>query len=188
MSIERALRVRCTAERRKDGRCAAWAVRGTDLCVAHGDGAPPISRSWATRCGAHRSDGGRCRSWAVRGARVCRVHGGVAPAVRAAADRRWDALVTFERGVRERAIKARDDYVARAALRSWVADALGREPADGGIAFVADRFEAEAIAGGAPSVSDLAPRRVVAAEAVPLEFFVEAVARERGAIRQALGA
>jgi hypothetical protein len=187
MSVERELRVRCTAERRKGGRCTAWAVRGTDLCVAHGDGIPPIPRSWARRCGAHRSDGGRCKAWAVRGARVCRVHGGVAPAVRAAADRRLDALLTFERGVRERAINARDDYVARAALRSWVADVLGREPADGGIAFVADQFEAEAIAGRAAFEGDLAPRRAAAAKAVPLEFFFEAVARQLGTIRQALG-
>jgi hypothetical protein len=79
-------------------------------------------------------------------------------------------------------------HVARAALRSWVADALGREPADRAIAFVADQFEAEAIAGGGPSDRDLAPRRAVAAETVPLEFFVEAVARELGTIREALGA
>ena len=119
---------------------------------------------------------------------MCRVHGGLAPAVRAAADRRWDVLVIFERGVRERAIEARDGYVARAALRSWVADVLGREPADGGLVFVADQFEAEAIAGGGPSDRDLAPRRAVAAETVPLEFFVEPVARELGTIRKALGA
>ena len=73
-------------------------------------------------------------------------------------------------------------------MRSWVADVLGREPADGGLVFVADQFEAEAIAGGGPSDRDLAPRRAVAAETVPLEFFVEAVARELGTIRKALGA
>ncbi len=188
MSVERELRVRCTAERRQGGRCAAWAVRGTDLCVAHGDGAPPVPRSWRMRCGAHRSDGVRCGAWAVRGARVCRVHGGMAPAVRAAADRRWHNLLIFERGARQRATQLREEYIARTALRAWVADVLGREPADRGLAFAADQFEAEAITGGTPSDRDLAPHRAVAAEVVPLEFFVEAVASELAAIRQALGA
>jgi hypothetical protein len=59
------------------------------------------------------------RAWAVRGARVCRVHGGMAPAVRAAADRRWRDVLIFERGVRQRATQLRDEYLARAALRSW---------------------------------------------------------------------
>jgi hypothetical protein len=187
MSVERELRVRCTAECRHGGRCAAWAVRGTELCVAHGNGAPPIPRSWAVRCGAHRSDGVRCRAWAVRGASVCRVHGGMAPAVRAAADRRWRNLLIFDRAVRQRAIQLRDEYLARAALRSWVAAVVDREPAERGMAFVVDRLEAEAIAGGPPSDEELAPYRA-AADSVPLEFFVSAVARELASIRQAVGA
>ncbi len=88
---------------------------------------------------------------------MCRVHGGMAPAVRAAADRRWRDLLIFERGVRERAAQLRDEYLARAALRSWVAAVVGREPAERGMAFVVDRLEAEAIAGGPPTDEDLAP-------------------------------
>ena len=118
---------------------------------------------------------------------MCRVHGGMAPAVRAAADRRWRNLLIFERGVRQRATQLRDEYLARAALRSWVAAVVDREPAERGMAFVVDRLEAEAIAGGPPSDEDLAPYRA-AADAVPLEFFVSAVARELASIRQAVGA
>jgi hypothetical protein len=129
----------------------------------------------------------RCRAWAVRGATVCRVHGGMAPAVRAAADRRWRNLLIFERGVRQWATERRDEYIARAALRSWVAAVLGREPGEPGAAFEFDRFEAEAIAGGPPSYDDLAPYRATA-EAVALEVFVSVVAREFASIRQALEA
>ena len=139
------------------------------------------------RCGAHRSDGVGCRAWAVRGARVCRVHGGMAPAVRAAADRRWANVLSFERGVRQRATQLRDEYLARAALRAWVAAMLGREPAERGMAFVVDRLEAEAIAGGPPSDEELAPYRA-AADVVALEVFVSTVARELASIRQAVGA
>jgi hypothetical protein len=176
-SVERELRVRCTAECRHGGRCAAWAVRGTDLCVAHGNGAPPIPRS----------DGVRCRAWAVRGARVCRVHGGMAPAVRAAADRRWRDVLIFERGVRQRATQLRDEYLARAALRSWVAAVVGREPAERGMAFVVDRLEAEAIAGGPPSDQDLAPYRA-AADGVTLEVLSRRWRASSASIRQAVGA
>jgi hypothetical protein len=115
------------------------------------------------------------------------VHGGMAPAVRAAADRRWRNLLIFERGVRQLATERRDEYIARAALRSWVAAVLGREPAERGHAFVVDRFEAEAMAGGAPSDEELAPYRA-AADAVALEVFVSAVARDLASIRQAVGA
>jgi hypothetical protein len=55
------------------------------------------------------------------------------------------------------------------------------------MAFFVDRLEAEAIAGGPPSDEDLAPCRA-AADAVALEFFVSAVARELAPIRQAVGA
>ncbi len=89
--------------------------------------------------------------------------------------------------MRERAIRLRDEYLARAALRAWVAAVLGREPAERGMAFVVDRFEAEAIAGGPPSDEELAPYRA-AADAVTLEVFVSALARELASIRQAVGA
>jgi hypothetical protein len=55
------------------------------------------------------------------------------------------------------------------------------------MAFVVDRLEAEAMAGGPPSDEDLAPYRA-AADAVALEFFVSALARELASIRQAVGA
>jgi hypothetical protein len=64
---------------------------------------------------------------------------------------------------------------------------VDREPAERGIAFVVDRLEAEAIAGGPPSDEELAPYRA-AADAVALEFFVSALARELASIRQAVGA
>jgi hypothetical protein len=109
----------------------------------------------------------------------------MAPAVRAAADRRWRNVLIFELGVRQWATERRDEYIALAALRSWVAVVLGREP---GMAFVVDRLEAEAIAGGPPSDDDVAPYRAAAAEAVALEVFVSGVARELASIRQALAA
>ena len=112
----------------------------------------------------------------------------MAPAVRAAADRRWRDVLTFERGVRRWATERRDEYIARAALRSWVAAVLGRDPGERGAAFVVDRFEAEAIAGGPPCDDDLAPHRAAAAEAVALEVFVSGVARELASIRQAVEA
>jgi hypothetical protein len=118
---------------------------------------------------------------------VCRVHGGMAPGVRAAADGRWSNLLIFERGVRQRAMQIRDEYIALAALRSWVAAVLGREPGEPGAAFVVDRFEAEAMAGGPPSDEELEPYRADA-EAVGLEVFVSAVARELASIRQAVNA
>jgi hypothetical protein len=99
-------------------------------------------------------------------------------------DQRSESL---PRGVRERATQLRDEYPARAALRCWVAAVEDREPAERGMAFVVDRLEAEAIAGGPPSDEDLAPYRA-AADAVALEFFVSTVARELASIRQALGA
>jgi hypothetical protein len=68
-----------------------------------------------------------------------------------------------------------------------VAAVLGREPGEPGAAFVVDRLEAEAIAGGPPSDEDLAPYRA-AAEAVALEVFVSALARELASIRQAVNA
>jgi hypothetical protein len=111
----------------------------------------------------------------------------MAPAVRAAADRRWRDLLIFEWGVRQRATQLRDEYLARAALRSWVAAVVDREPAERGMAFVVDRFEAEAMAGGPPSDEDLAPYRA-AAEAVAREVFVSAVAGELASIREAVGA
>jgi hypothetical protein len=115
------------------------------------------------------------------------VHGGMAPAVRAAADRRWRDVLIFERGVRRRATQLRDEYLARAALRSWVAAVLGREPAEPGTAFVVDRLEAEAMAEGPPSDEDLAPYSA-AAEAIALEVFVSVVASEFASIRQAVEA
>lgn len=118
---------------------------------------------------------------------MCRVHGGMAPAVRAAADRRWHNLLIFERGVRQRATQLRDEYIARAALRSWVAAVVGRRPAERGTGFVVDRLEAEALAGGPPSDQDLAPYRA-AAETVTLEVFVSVVARDLASIRQAVEA
>ena len=105
----------------------------------------------------------------------------------AAADRRWRYVLLFERGVRERATQLRDQYLARAALRSWGAAVVGREPAERGMSFVVDQLEAEAMAGGPPSDEDLAPYRA-AADAVALEFFVSALARELASIRQAVGA
>jgi hypothetical protein len=71
--------------------------------------------------------------------------------------------------VRERATQLRDAYLARAALRSWVAAVVGREPAERGMAFVVDRLEAEAIAGGPPTDEDLAPYRA-AADVALLDF------------------
>jgi hypothetical protein len=111
----------------------------------------------------------------------------MAPEVRAAADRRWHDVLIFDRAVRQRATQLRDEYLARAALRSWVAAMVGREPAERGMAFVVDRLEAEAIAGGPPSDEELAPYRA-AADAVALEFFVSPLARELASIRQAVGA
>ena len=113
------------------------------------------------------------------------MHGGTAPAVRAAADRRWRNVLLFERGARQRATQLRDEYLARAALCSWVAAVVGREPAERGMACAVDRLEAEDIAGSPPSDEDLAPYRA-AAETVALEFFVSAVARELASIRQAV--
>jgi hypothetical protein len=86
-----------------------------------------------------------------------------------------------------RVVMGRSVGLARAALRSWVADVVDREPAERGMAFVVDRLEAEAIAGGPPSDEELAPYRA-AADAVALEVFVSALARELESIRQAVGA
>ena len=98
----------------------------------------------------------------------------MAPAVRAAADRRWRDVLICEWGVRQRATQLRDDYLARAALRSWVAAVVDREPAERGMAFVVDRFEAEAMAGGPPSDEDLAPYRAAADAVAQRLVFVPA--------------
>lgn len=84
------------------------------------------------RCQAHsRTSGSRCRQFAVPGATVCVYHGGSAPQVRAAAQRRFAALVDPAIGVLENRLKEdkKDPGNALRAARD-VLDRAGLKPAD----------------------------------------------------------
>lgn len=92
----------CVATTANDNRgragqqCGRHAVRGSDLCFAHGgirasttpDAISKRIENPAVTCSARRSNGDPCGNYAIKGSTVCLHHGGAASQTRLAASQR----------------------------------------------------------------------------------------------------
>lgn len=77
-------------------RCGRYAVKGSDVCFAHGgvqksstpDAITTRVENPAVTCSARRSNGDPCGNYAIKGSTVCLHHGGAASQTRLAAAQR----------------------------------------------------------------------------------------------------